>query len=85
METLIDALVLYADEHLISRFQQETAVQTRIAWRKVTQLTDQIKALSPEAAQYLEQMNNELLTIDSNHERASILAGLSFGLELGRL
>ncbi len=43
MTDLIDALVLYADEHLISRFQQETAVQTRIAWRKVTQLTDQIK------------------------------------------
>lgn len=85
METVLDTLVLYAAENLIPRFQQETAAQTRAAWRKVDQLVEQLKALSPEADQYLEQLHSELLTIDFNHERAVLKAGLSIGLELGRL
>lgn len=85
MSDLIDDLSLYAAENLIPRFQQETAAQTRAAWRKVDQLVEQLKALSPEAEQYLEQLHGELLTIDFNRERAILQAGLSIGLELGRL
>ena len=85
METLLDALTLYAAENLIPRFQRETAAQTRTAWHKVDQLVEQLRALSPEADQYLEQLCSELLTIDFNHERATLRAGLSIGLELGRL
>lgn len=85
METLLDALSLYAAENLIPRFQQETATQTRAAWHKVDQLVEQLKALSPEADRYLEQLHSELLAIDFNHERAVLQAGLSIGLELGRL
>jgi len=85
METLIDALTLYAVENLIPRFQRETAPQTRAAWHKVDQLVEQLKALGPEAEKYVEKLHVELLTIDSNHERATLLAGISIGLELGRL
>ena len=38
METLLDALTLYAAENLIPRFQRETAAQTRTAWHKVDRL-----------------------------------------------
>ena len=85
MESLTDALVLYANENLVSRFQRETAAQTRVAWRKVDQLTEQLKASGPEAVKLMDQLKEELLTIDSNHERATLLAGISIGLELGRL
>ena len=85
MTELIDALILYANENLIPRFQRETAAQTRAAWRKVDQLTEELKALSPEAREHMEQLKEELLTIDSSHERAALLAGISIGLELGRL
>ena len=51
METLLDALTLYAAENLIPRFQRETAAQTRTAWHKVDRLVEQLRALSPEADQ----------------------------------
>ncbi len=85
MGDLIDDLSLYAVENLIPRFQQETAAQTRTAWHKVDRLVEQLKALSPEADRYLEQLQNELLTIDFYRGRAVLQAGLSIGLELGRL
>ena len=85
MESLIDALTLYAAENLISRFQQETAVQTRAAWREVDRLTTQLETVSPEAKKWMEALKEELLKIDINQERAVLLAGISIGLELGRL
>ena len=85
MESLIDALTLYAAENLISRFQQETAVQTRSAWREVDRLTNQLETVSPEAKKWMEALKEELLKIDINQERAVLLAGISIGLELGRL
>lgn len=85
MESLIDALTLYAAENLIFRFQQETAVQTRAAWREVDRLTNQLETVSPEAKKWMEALKEELLKIDINQERAVLLAGISIGLELGRL
>ena len=85
MTDLIDALSLYAAETLVPRFQRETATQTKAAWHNVGRLVEKLKALSPEAGQYMEELLNELLTIDFNHERAVLMAGLSIGLELGRL
>ena len=85
MESLIDALTLYAAENLISRFQQETAVQTRADWREVDRLTNQLETVSPEAKKWMEALKEELLKIDINQERAVLLAGISIGLELGRL
>ena len=61
MESLIDALTLYAAENLISRFQQETAVQTRAAWREVDRLTNQLETVSPEAKKWMEALKEELL------------------------
>ena len=85
MEDLIDVLAIYAAEYLIPRFQEETAAQTRAAWREVNQLAGQLKALGPEAEEWVEALKLELLKIDTNHERATLLAGISIGLELGRL
>ena len=85
MESLIDALTLYAAENLIPRFQKETAVETKAAWRKVDQLTGQLRALGPKEEKWMDELKEELLTIDYNHERATLLAGISIGLELGRL
>ena len=85
MEPLIDALTIYAAENLIPRFQKETAAQTRAAWRKVNQLVSQLKALDPEAEKWIEALKAEMLKIDTNQERAALLAGISIGLELGRL
>ena len=85
MESLIDALTIYDAENLISRFQQETAVQTRAAWREVDRLTNQLETVSPEAKKWMEALKEELLKIDINQERAVLLAGISIGLELGRL
>jgi len=85
METLTEVLARYAAENVTARFQQDTAPQTRAAWRQVDQLTSQLKALGPEAAQWMEELKDELLTIDSNREQATLLAGISIGLELGRL
>lgn len=85
MESLIDVLAIYAAENLIPRFQEETATQTRAAWREVNQLTGQLKALGPETEKWVEALKLELLKIDTNQERATLLAGISIGLELGRL
>ncbi len=85
MKTLIDALIVYAAENLIPHFQKETATQTRAACHKAGQLTDQLKALSPEAKQWMDALKTEQLTINGNQERAALLAGISIGLELGRL
>lgn len=84
METLIDALAIYALENLTPRFQRETAAQTRYAWREVEQLTEKLKALGPEAEEWLKKLENARITIDQNHERATLMAGISIGITLGR-
>jgi len=85
METLIDALVMYAAEHRTPRFEQETALQTRAALREVEELVEQLKALSPEVEAYLEKLREKLVEIDRSYERATLLCGISIGLDLGRL
>lgn len=85
MKTLIDALIVYAAENLIPHFRKETATQTRAACHKAGQPTDQLKALSPEAKRWMDARKTEQLTINGNQERAALLAGISIGLELGRL
>ncbi len=85
METLVDALTQYANETLIPRFERETAGRTRAIWHKVDELTEQLEALGPDAERWMGELKKELLNIDVNHERATLLAGISIGLELGRL
>ena len=85
METLADALTQYAAENLIPRLQQKTAAQTRAACYEADRLTSQLKALGPEAQKWMEQLEKELLVIDTNYEQASLLAGISIGLKLGQL
>lgn len=85
METLIDALTRYADENLMLRLLQDTAPQTRAAWDKVERLAGRLEALGPEAEKWMGELRDELVTIDFNYERAVLRAGISIGLELGRL
>jgi len=85
METLIDVLVRYAAENVVSRFERENFAQTWAASDKVDELTERLEALSPEAKQLMEELKKEQVTIDFDQERAALLAGISIGLELGRL
>jgi len=85
METLIDALARYANENLIFRLQQDTALETRAACYRVEQLTSQLESLGPEAEKWMGELRAELATIDVNNEQAILRAGISIGLELGRL
>ena len=85
MKTLIDVLALYAAENLVPCFQKDPAAQTRAAYHKADQLTGRLEALSPEAAQWMDALKTEQLTVSLNQERAVLLAGISIGLELGRL
>ena len=85
MTKLIDALTLYAYENAIPRFQRETAAQTRIAQQNAAELSDKLTALSSEAPMLLEKLKEEWDAINDNHTRATLLAGISIGLELGRL
>jgi len=85
METLIDALLRYANENLVRRLQQDTAAETRAACNRVDQLTSQLEALGPEAEKWMGELRGEQAMIDVNNERAVLLAGISIGLELGRL
>ena len=82
MKTLVDVLALYAAENLVPCFQKDTAAQTRAAYHKADQLTGRLEALSPEAAQWMDALKTEQLTVSLNQERAVLLAGISIGLEL---
>jgi len=85
MEKLIDVLMQYAAENLVFRFGKETALQTQEAWEKVDELIERLEALGPEEKQWMKELKKELSTIDLDHERTTLLAGISIGLELGRL
>ncbi len=85
MDTLIDALTQYADENLIPRLQQEIDPQIRAACRRAEELTSRLESLSPQARKWTGKLRNELSAIDYNNEQAALLAGISIGLELGRL
>jgi len=85
MDTLMDALTRYTDENLMLQLLQETAPQTKAAWCRVEELTNRLNALGPEAEKWTEELRDELVTIDFHYEQAVLRAGISIGLELGRL
>jgi len=85
MESLLEALAMYADENLIGHYEQENSLSMRAARHRVDVLSDRLEALGPEAKKLVEELRKKLLYIDFNNEQAALRAGISIGLELGRL
>lgn len=84
METLLYDLVQYAEENLISRFLREYAPQYQEAEEQAARLTELLKAL-PETEDLTKKLNFELDTVSLCRNQAFLLAGVSIGLNLGRL
>ena len=84
METLLYDLVQYAEENLVSRFLREYAPQYQEAEEQVERLSEQLKAL-PEAEVSMKELHFALDTASLCRNQAFLLAGISIGLELGRL
>ena len=85
MEALLEALTLYAEENLIFPLVQAYAPQIRGAHIRADRLEEELRVLAPEAEEHLEKLETELGIIHSCREQAFLLAGISIGLELGRL
>lgn len=85
METLLELLTQYAEENLIVRLLREYAPQIRTARFRADQVTETLKELSPETAEQVDRLKNELDKVYSCREQAFLLSGISIGLELGRL
>lgn len=85
METLLEILTQYAEENLVLRYLREYTPRIQAARLREDRLTEQLTALAPEAAEYVEQLKNELSDAYSFREQAFLLSGISIGLELGRL
>ena len=85
MKPLWKALYQYALAHRIDRFlepaQQELADTQAMVDRALTSLRD----MNAAAADYADRMEYGYLVLSSIQEEAHFLAGLSIGLELGRL
>ena len=85
METLLEVLAQYAEENLMLRLLREYTPQIQAAQLRADQLKKELKVLAPEAEARLEKLETELSGIHFCREQASLLAGVSIGLELGRL
>lgn len=85
METLLDALTQYAEENLVSRLLRENAPQIQAARLRANMTAEALKELHPETADQIEKLEIELDGVHFCRERAFLLAGVSIGLELGRL
>jgi len=85
MTDLLDALYVYAAENRVTRFQWESAAETRTAQRRADKLTQQLNGFAPEAGECVEKLKEAWDEANDSHTRAVFLAGLSIGLELGRL
>ena len=85
MEALLEALTLYAEENLIFPLVQAYAPQIRGARIRADRLEEELRVLAPEAEERLEKLETEWDNIHFCREQAFLLAGISIGLELGRL
>ncbi|MCI8422043.1 MAG: hypothetical protein HFF50_00705 [Lawsonibacter sp.] len=85
MEKLMNALMLYASEHRVKRYELETYPEDQLARQEAEKLLEYLKSLGPEAEQSVKRLNIELETVSISQNQAYFLAGLSIGLELGRL
>lgn len=85
MKTLLDVLTQYAEEKLIPRLLRENTQQMRAARLRADETVKRLLALGPEAKEEVEKLETELDRLHFFREQAFLLAGISIGLELGRL
>ena len=85
MTKLQNMLYSYAEENLFSRCCGDDLGTLRQSEQKAEALMEQLKGAGRETEQWAEQLRFEWGAADSLHTQALFLAGLSMGLELGRL
>lgn len=85
METLLDVLMRYAEEDLVSRYLREQFPQSREAEGQTDRLLQQLREMGPEAAACVKRLAFELDTLPICQKQAFLLSGVSIGLDLGRL
>ena len=85
METLLDILSQYAEENLVSRLLREHTPIIQAAQLRANMEAETLRAFSPNAAEHVEKLESELSDAHFFREQAFLLAGVSIGLELGRL
>jgi len=84
METLIDALHVYAQENLVGKRLQSR--EYRQAAAGIEESWNAFKAtLTAEQGAKLAALMSREIKIDRLEDKAALLAGISIGLELGRL
>lgn len=85
MNRMLETLYVYAAEHLVVKYQQETAAKRRTAQHKAEELLERLNRTAPGAEECVEELKALWDTMNDYHSRAVFLAGLSIGLDLGRL
>lgn len=85
MQTLLNALYTYAQEHRTDKFLQEEHTEYIQNENMVTSALKQLTAAGGATADYARRVQFGMEVMSTLHEESAFLAGLSMGLELGRL
>lgn len=85
MKTLYGTLYVYAQEHRVNRFLLRRRTESLQAQRCADQALEQLAAMGTIAAGCAEQLQKSMFLQAGLDSQAAFLAGLSMGLELGRL
>ena len=85
METLLEVLTQYVEENLVLRYLGKYTPQIGAARARAEMAAKTLRAMSPDAPDCVETLEIELGQANSFREQAFLLAGVSIGLELGRL
>lgn len=85
METLLEVLTQYVEENLVLRYLGKYTPQIGAARARADMTAKTLVNLAPEAKEHVEKLKLELDDVYSCREQAFLLAGVSIGLELGRL
>ncbi len=85
MTPLQDALLQFAQEKIVIHFYGEELEDLRRAESEADALIEELKALGGEAEETVKKLRFESDTAHLIQEKALFFAGVSVGLELGRL
>ena len=85
MEAILEVLTQYVEENLVLRYLGKYTPQVGAARARADLAAKRLRALSPEAEDCVETLEMELGQVGFCREQAFLLAGVSIGLELGRL
>lgn len=85
MDSLYDTLYVYAQEHRVNRFLLRRRTESLQAQRCADQALEQLASMGNKAERCAGQLQESMSLQAGLDSEAAFLAGLSMGLELGRL